>query len=128
MVGSLGLGLVPGHAVVMARLAPGDIEGLGPTHTVPCSGHGETDSVKIWWRKELLVKTGCEGRGPVVSQRGLKEVTDRGLRSSQGVPLLDVGLVMGDQGVAETMVTMEAVMIVSPGPVLGEVEHLVLVH
>ena len=64
----------------------------------------------------------------MVSQRGLKKVTDRGLRSSQGVPLLDVSLVMGDQGVAETMVTMEAVMVVSLALVLGEVKHLVLVH
>ena len=64
----------------------------------------------------------------MVSQRGLKEVTDRGLRSSQGVPLLDVSLVMGDQRIAETMVTMEAVMIVSLALVLGEVKHLVLVH
>ena len=64
----------------------------------------------------------------MVSQRGLKEVTDRGLRSSQGVPLLDVSLVMGDQGIAEAMVTMEAVMVVSLALVLGEVKHLVLVH
>ena len=64
----------------------------------------------------------------MVSQRGLKEVTNRGLRSSQGVPLLDVSLVMGDQGIAETMVTVETVMVVSLALVLGEVKHLVLVH
>ena len=64
----------------------------------------------------------------MVSQRGLKEITDRGLRPSQGVPLLDVSLVMADQGITETMVTMEAVMIVSLALVLGEVKHLVLVH
>ena len=64
----------------------------------------------------------------MVSQRGLEEVTDRGLRSSQGVPLLDVRLVVGDQGIAETMVAMEPVMVVSLALVLGEVKHLVLVH
>ena len=58
---------------------------------------------------------------------GLKEVTDRGLRPSQGIPLLDVSLVMRDQTWAMVTRMMQAIMMVST-LVLGEVKHLVLIH
>ena len=119
--------LLSAHAVVRVSRTAGDIEGLGPAHSLMSPRHWESDGIKIWRRKKLFIKSCREGRGPVMGHGGLKEITNRGLRSSQGVPLLDVSLVMRDQTWAMVTRMMQAIMMVS-SLVLGEVKHLVLIH
>ena len=119
--------LLSAHAIVRVSRTARDVEGLSPAHSLMSPGHWESNGIKIWRRKKLFIKSCREGRGSVMGHGGLKEVTDRGLRPSQGVPLLDVSLVMRDQTWAMVTRMMETIMMVST-LVLGEVKHLVLIH
>ena len=82
----------------------------------------QPDGIKVRRRKELIVKSSCEGSS-VVGQPGLEEVTHAGLAPPEAGPgpLLDVrgrGRVVGELVVAQLV----AVVIVRAG--LGEVQQL----